>query len=979
MLLFGSLRLNAQSSHIVISQFYGGGGNAGAIYKYDYVELYNPTNSTVSLTGWSLQYAGATSSNWSSNKVDLAGSILPGKYFLIQLGSGTAGSELPQPDQVSPAITMSATSGKVALVNNTTLLSGNCPALNNIVPGLSNIVDFVGYGTADCFEGAKAPAASVSTALFRLKNGCKETDNNLADFAAATPSPKNSQHHAQICSSDLINVNSVTGLPFCVTTSSGTTGTVQYSATGTFTNARFEVHLSDAIGSFGFSTIIGTATVSGVNPTGIINITIPANSPSGTKYKVKINSSTAYIIGDEGTDFEITNGAKNVTGLIASPNTTEMTILWTNPASCFDEIMLVAKQGASITGTPVGNGTAYTADLNFNGAGSAFDGGKVVYKGTASGQKIINLSDGISYYFKVFSRRGSQWSAGMEVTEKPRLMPLPGEIVINQLSPGFATTTDEYVELLNVTGKVFDLTDLAIRYQASTGNPGVAGGTLSGMLQPYSFWLLSAKPTITVGLTSALKPDGSIADGFTGSGQIALVRKTDNAIIDGVGYGTLTGGTYTEGTAAPSTPSNGGIKRTIDGRDNNNNSTDFVKVNNIDIDLRNSSSRYVTGGAVPMSDTLKRLYTNGNAQLQSNIVVLEKVVLNGGSLSLGNFNLTTADVKGSSLNSYVKTNGTGVVNMMNIGTNAKFIPVGNSTYNPVTISNGENNNWSVRVEDQVSAIHNNRIVNRTWNITPSSALLSGATISLEYNDGDKNQTTSNFNTNEAVQVWNHHDGRWQPVGPSFTANGTPGSNRVATFSNWNKFSPFVVSNNTEVLPLANFNIKAAMHEKTVDITWNNLTEWDIEHYEVERSTNGKEFYKLSSVANVNNNNKIIYKATDRMDHQQKYYYRIKAFEKGGQIIISRIVMIATEDSQAEMTIFPNPIKDGLLSFMIENVKTGPYKIHIYNVSGVLMATEDIFHSCNRKYQSIMLKNLKKGSYVLLLNGASSLIKRFVVL
>ena len=43
------------ASHFVISEVYGGGGNSGAIYKNDFIEIYNPTDSTVSLSNWSVQ------------------------------------------------------------------------------------------------------------------------------------------------------------------------------------------------------------------------------------------------------------------------------------------------------------------------------------------------------------------------------------------------------------------------------------------------------------------------------------------------------------------------------------------------------------------------------------------------------------------------------------------------------------------------------------------------------------------------------------------------------------------------------------------------------------------------------------------------------------------------------------------------------------------------------------------------------------
>ena len=79
-----------QPSHsvIVISQIYGGGGNAGAPWQNDFVELYNRGASPVDIGGWSLQYAAATGSGWDFNRQPLGGTIAPGEYYLIALASG---------------------------------------------------------------------------------------------------------------------------------------------------------------------------------------------------------------------------------------------------------------------------------------------------------------------------------------------------------------------------------------------------------------------------------------------------------------------------------------------------------------------------------------------------------------------------------------------------------------------------------------------------------------------------------------------------------------------------------------------------------------------------------------------------------------------------------------------------------------------------------------------------------------------------
>jgi len=181
------------SPKIVISQIFGGGGNSGAPLRNDFIEIFNAGGSAVNLAGWSVQYASATASSWSVTP--LTSVILqPGQYYLIQESSGGSnGASLPAPDATG-AIAMAAASGKVALVKNTTALSGTCPSD-------PNIVDLVGYGTtANCFKGsAPAPLASNTNGLLRAGNGCTDTRNNIADFALGPPNPRNTNFLPRIC------------------------------------------------------------------------------------------------------------------------------------------------------------------------------------------------------------------------------------------------------------------------------------------------------------------------------------------------------------------------------------------------------------------------------------------------------------------------------------------------------------------------------------------------------------------------------------------------------------------------------------------------------------------------------------------------------------------------------------------------------------------------------------------------------------
>jgi hypothetical protein len=190
------LRASTALPNVVISQIYGAGGNSGASLRNDFIELFNRSNQAVDITGWSVQYAASTGTTW--QKTELSGTLLPGQYYLIQEDSGGAnGAALPAPDATG-TLALAATAGKVALVNNNTLIANGVGC-----PSGGGLVDFVGYGgTATCFEGAAAaPAPSVTNAVLRGGDGCADTNNNAANFAATAPRPRNRPAPFNVCGS----------------------------------------------------------------------------------------------------------------------------------------------------------------------------------------------------------------------------------------------------------------------------------------------------------------------------------------------------------------------------------------------------------------------------------------------------------------------------------------------------------------------------------------------------------------------------------------------------------------------------------------------------------------------------------------------------------------------------------------------------------------------------------------------------------
>jgi hypothetical protein len=183
------------STDLVIGEVFAGGGNAGATYANDYVELFNRGSASVDLSGWTIQYATAAGTTWSATP--LTGTLAAGRHYLVQFASGgTAGLALPNPD-ATDTTSLSTAGGKVALVHAAAPLT--CGASPGSCSAVAAMRDLLGYGSATDYEAAAAPALTNTTAATRASGGCTDTDANAADFTAETPAPRNSAAAATSC------------------------------------------------------------------------------------------------------------------------------------------------------------------------------------------------------------------------------------------------------------------------------------------------------------------------------------------------------------------------------------------------------------------------------------------------------------------------------------------------------------------------------------------------------------------------------------------------------------------------------------------------------------------------------------------------------------------------------------------------------------------------------------------------------------
>lgn len=213
----------------------------------------------------------------------------------------------------------------------------------------------------------------------------------------------------------------------------------------------------------------------------------------------------------------LTKSVPNVTSSGATAGNTQVSVAWTNP-SCYDEIMIVAAP-ASNNGTPTGDGSAYTANLAYP-TGTGLGNGYVAFKGTSSPQINTGLTNGTVYYFKIFTRKGSVWSAGTEVSATPVAGPCLTEDFVSYTDwtstgandAAHCAPNDACIALATGKNLISPATNypqqLTFMQDASSGGSGStatvdykigAGGTWTAC---HSFTVNSTESTIYVDLTN---------------------------------------------------------------------------------------------------------------------------------------------------------------------------------------------------------------------------------------------------------------------------------------------------------------------------------------------------------------------------------------------------------------------------------------------------------------------------------------------
>jgi hypothetical protein len=373
----------------------------------------------------------------------------------------------------------------------------------------------------------------------------------------------------------------------------------------------------------------------------------------------------------------------------------------------------------------------------------------------------------------------------------------------------------------------------------------------------------------------------------------------------------------TIGTGATLTLNNAASRLTILGSITNNGT------------FTNTSGTVVYNGAAAQTlaaGTYAKLQINNGAgvSLGGAVTTTDSLLLTTGIVSMGNNNLTIGNASftsSGSATSYIRNNGTGSVIVNNIGSTGKSgsvtIPVGNTTFNPVVLTNtGTNDNYTIRVIDSVTTNYtgSNPIgtaitsgaVNRTWIINEAVAGGSNATITLQWNGTNE---LGGFNRGASYVA--RYNGTTWTSNASGAAIGTNPYTR--TLTGVTAFSPFGVGSGS-TLPVDFLSFHAVKQNKSALLDWETASETNNDRFEIERSLDGNRFEYVSTVKGKGNSSIVTrYQTIDEQAWgvanaagMNMVYYRLKQIDFEGTYSYSDVRVVDMSSKHQQAQVHPNP-------------------------------------------------------------------------
>ncbi len=1030
--VFFSAFVMAQSSTVVISQAYGGGSTSGSpIFRADFVELHNLSTTTQSIAGYSLQYGSAIgqfASTASNLYVFPVGTTIPsGGYLLVQLGNvGAVGAVItPTPDLTTTSINMSAASGKVALVSQSSATGCGATATPCVIPS-ALIIDLVAFGASNNGEGGttanNGSALTNAQSVVRKNNGCQDTDNNNLDFVISTaPVLRNSATAPIACTSPTISSsNNITNL----TTSFGV-------ASAALSFNIFASNLTPAAGSLtitpssgieiSFDNVSFSSAASQLLPYTSAGIPVTPATPIYVRIAASASqgavTGTITCSGGGASANAIVNVSGSVTqnfytkptgdlsmlstwGTTASDGTGSEPIDFTSPYQVFivkNRATAVPAAHWEISGTGskliIGDGLTPTtvtttlidtikpttlvdvaalSTLEIGNRVAPTFGilgiGSTVNYNLAATTILDTVKVNVANYSNLKLQGGLKYFKAGIITVNNDLV---FDNVVNSNggpSPFTTISLKGNLQMVGTCNIEDSTTGFANRFTLSlSGNVAQSINTNGNEL---SVFRLIRDTTAGTDLDITLTANSKLTLGNNSGGELRLLQKVSGTPTSTKLFLannsrlaiTKNGYVFTDPIKT------GSINATNANILINKSVTSINYPGTLKFESGSTLNELTINITTPAKDTLS---IGTNVAINSNLNLTEGVIITAPTTSI--ILNAAATITGGSTASYVD----GKLRKINPVTTSFLFPVGQAKqYAPIEMS-------GLTVADDFTVQYFKQVYTTLAVSAATTALIPTYAISnKEYWNIDRIGTgtpnikfyyNANSLGNPLLAKIAHFNGLdWDDIGSD--GNGTDVNGNFISKNIISTFSPFSFGGLPNALPIKLGNFNVFKNDKIVKIQFSTIEEVNTNYFEIERSSDAKKWNLLSTIkANSNSSNTITYYETDYNPTTGVNFYRIKTVDNDGKISYSAIKSVLFS-TNFDLVLSPNPVKN-ILQVLLSKKENETALITIVNSVGAKVFEQ----TTTKPILFINAASFAKGTYHVRVVAAEHTIAKTIII
>jgi len=479
----------------------------------------------------------------------------------------------------------------------------------------------------------------------------------------------------------------------------------------------------------------------------------------------------------------------------------------------------------------------------------------------------------------------------------------------------------------------------------------LTGGTINGGTGTFAITgNLTGGTTINLG-TGIITVNGSVTGATINPVAAGTVNITGAAASDTVTAGSATiniGGNISAPVVTGFTGTvniNGGGTQTTAG-----------PITLLNLGMTNAASTLQLGGNLTVTGTLT--LTNGKINTGTNLLILTNAT-------------PASQLSGGSSTSYVYSTGAGRLQRNGLlAATAYTFPVGTATnYLPVIVTPTTTSNFAINaftpattngVEGGPAFADASKIVNAVWNIDRPVGT-GNSTITIQWADALEGATFATFG-NSQIGISQNIAGSW---GVAIATSANAAANTVTATFALNLTGIFGVGEVGVALPVKFGAIKAYEKQNGIQLDWKVYSENKVRNYDIERSADGRSYTSVGSLpALYNNTSDGDYGFFDPNPLPGTSYYRIKNNDLDGKSAYSIVMRVNRNKTIKGLSLYPNPIVNGIVLLQGSDLGRGSYKINIFGANGQDIYKQQIKHNGGTITHTIELPStISKGVYM----------------